>query len=894
MRTLVRLGCRVLLISVLVCVCSGLESSLALASTVITVINSADSGSGSLRQAISDGNTDSPPVTINFAVPPFNGTVQTIALQSNLPPITSRFAINGFTQSGSSPGANPGALTNNPVVLIALDGSAIGGSGTGLAFAVAGSVQGLIVQNFGSVGLFVAGGVTVTENVVSNALTGIVISGTTNTCTGDFLIGNSLAISVPGSSNTFVVDQVANNTGNGMEISGTNNNFVTSIVSGNTGDGVVISGDGNLLSNLTVTANSGGATITGGSNSLVSSTISFNNQVGVVVSGTGSNSLSNDTVSANGADGVILGDGADTLVGSTISSNTGDGVLVSSAANTVGGPSSGAGNFISANTGNGIDIASTFSTNSPAPPSDANVVQGNFIGTDASGTNDLGNNESGVRIDGTLAEASTNVIGGELSGQANTIAFNGSNGVIVLSNAVDNAIFGNSIFSNTVLGITLTNGANNSPVVPLLTSAICSNAGLLVQGSVTNSEVSTNLLIEFFANVACDPSGFGQGQTFLGSASVTTDLSGGATFSAAFTNFDLVGEFVTATASDNSSNTSQFSQCILVTDTQPPTISQCAPSQTASADTNCEAVVPDFTGTVVASDMCSPSSDLVITQSPTNGTIVTTGTNTVTITVTDQAGNATNCTTSFIVVDTTPPVITCQSDITNTVSSSESSAVVTFPTPTATDNCSTATVTCVPASGSIFPLGTTPVVCTAADAAGNTASCTFNVTVTGPQQVVIDVEPGICPNILNTTEGGVIQVAVVGSQSLNVSNIETGSLILNGVSVNTNFFQIEDVSAPFVYTEGCPKKKKDGIPDLVVEFNVNDLITNLNPVKNGQERVLTLTGTLDIYGTTITTNGTTYTTNTNVKVGTTTFEGQDRIKISTKKSQIPKGLKNPF
>ena len=45
--------------------------------------------------------------------------------------------------------------------------------------------------------------------------------------------------------------------------------------------------------------------------------------------------------------------------------------------------------------------------------SDNNVVQGNFIGTDATGTNDLGNSQSGILIDGTLLEASSNLIGGE-------------------------------------------------------------------------------------------------------------------------------------------------------------------------------------------------------------------------------------------------------------------------------------------------------------------------------------------------------------------------------------------------------------------------------------------------------------------------------------------------
>jgi len=914
MRTPVRFCCGVLLTTALIVFYSGSDRSSALATT-ITVTSTNDSGAGSLRQAIIDGNTSSPPVTINFAISPFDGTVKTITPQSTLPTISNSFTINGFSQSGSSLGENPGTLTNNPVLLIALDGNGGGGGqiSTGLIFAVAGSVDGLIVQNFNGVGVSVTNGVTLSENAISNNLVGVECGGDTNSFTGNVFVLNSTAIQLLGSFNTLTANVVTNNNGDGVAILGGNNSvigslissnngvgvdlaggtnsFVSTIISSNSQAGVLMDGDNNNFSNDTIYANGAdGVDIGGSSNDLVNSTISANLHVGVNVgafvgSTNNNNILSSDTLSANGTVGLILDGGTNSLVGSTISSNTGDGVIVSGTANIVGGPASGAGNVIIQNTGNGIAIAGSNGPN--FFPADANVVQGNFIGTDATGTNNLGNSQSGVLIDGTLAEASTNLIGGTSPGEGNIIAFNGSNGVTVVSNAVDDAIFGNSIFSNAVLGIDLgadgvtsnhafgvfPSGPNNFQNFPVLTSAVCSNSGVLIQGSIANSGSATTAHLEFFANVTCDPSGFGQGQVFLGSADVTSDLSGGASFSAAFTNFDLVGEFITAMASDSSSNTSEFSRCIRVVDNQPPTISQCATSIVASADTNCEAVVPDFTGAVQATDNCSPSNDLVITQSPTNGTIAFPGTNTVTITVADQAGNTTNCTASFIVADTMLPQITCQSNITNNVSISQSSAVVTFSTPTAVDNCSvTATVTCVPASGSIFPLGTTPVVCTAVDPAGNTTSCTFSVTVTAPQQVIVDIAPGFCPVVVNTNAGGVIQVAIVGTESMHVTNIVPASVTLNGVLANTNSV-IEDVAAPFVYTRGCPKKKKDGIPDLVVEFNVNDLIASLGTVKNGEVRVLTVNGTF---------------------VDGSTFEGQDKIKISTKKCKLPKGLKNPF
>lgn len=101
--------------------------------------------------------------------------------------------------------------------------------------------------------------------------------------------------------------------------------------------------------------------------------------------------------------------------------------------------------------------------------------------------------------------------------------------------------------------------------------------------------------------------------------------------------------------------------------------------------------------------------------------------------------------------DTTDPIVTVPSDITAEATSS-SGAVVTFVT-SATDETSPANpaVTCVPASGSTFPLGTTPVTCSATDDAGNTGSASFNITVqdtTKPTDTVVTQFP---PAITNST-----------------------------------------------------------------------------------------------------------------------------------------------
>jgi hypothetical protein len=104
---------------------------------------------------------------------------------------------------------------------------------------------------------------------------------------------------------------------------------------------------------------------------------------------------------------------------------------------------------------------------------------------------------------------------------------------------------------------------------------------------------------------------------------------------------------VTIHVRDAAGNESTCTASFTVTDTRPPSITTCAASQSVTASGNCQAVVPDFTASVVAAD-CSGLSG--ITQSPAAGTLVGPGTHTITLTVTDTVGNSTTCTTSFTVM----------------------------------------------------------------------------------------------------------------------------------------------------------------------------------------------------------------------------------------------------
>jgi len=114
------------------------------------------------------------------------------------------------------------------------------------------------------------------------------------------------------------------------------------------------------------------------------------------------------------------------------------------------------------------------------------------------------------------------------------------------------------------------------------------------------------------------------------------------------------------------------------------------------------------------------------------------GDTSVTLIVTNSSGLSNSCMATVTVVDTTPPVVACPGNIV-TDATSPAGAVVSFPTPAASDNCSLASVTSRPASGSTFEIGNTAVHCTATDAAGNQSACTFTVHVNDAVEQINDL-----------------------------------------------------------------------------------------------------------------------------------------------------------
>ncbi len=214
------------------------------------------------------------------------------------------------------------------------------------------------------------------------------------------------------------------------------------------------------------------------------------------------------------------------------------------------------------------------------------VIRGNLIGTDASGQSAVPN-RTGIATSFWPGSSSAGpaTIGGTNEGEGNTIAFNETIGVSVDFSSRGVRISGNSIDSNGGLGIDLIaqsgggvtpndlgdsdDGGNGLQNFPVIQSALTSAGGTTVSGNL-NSLPNSQFSLEFFASPQCDPSGFGEGASFLGSVTVTTDSAGNAPFQAGVAP-TAVGSAITATATHlPTGQTSEFSACQLATGSSAP------------------------------------------------------------------------------------------------------------------------------------------------------------------------------------------------------------------------------------------------------------------------------------------------------------------------------------
>lgn len=631
-------------------------------SVVFKVINTNNEGPGSLRQAMLDSEgTDSTialPNKIVFNIPnsdpgrdPVTGVFKFSPLKQ-LPAIFEPVIIDGYTQPGSKPNTNGVGLPLNTKILIEIDGSQSGRPTSGFhAYARNCTFRGMAINNYVTKlkrgpRPFLVDGHGIEFDFVEGRVEGCFLG---TDATGTIARGNEVAgIASFGSNNHIGGTQPA----------------MRNLISGNAFDGV---GSASSTSGTTIEGNFIGTDITGAkalpTNILTvlgyryfgpGVTLSANkNVVG------GLTPASRNVISGNVGDGVgiyrveeagassaeenlVIGNfiGTD-LTGKKAVPNGGNGVGIEGSNNTIGGTTPGARNIISGNTGSGVFFSDVL-----------NTVQGNFIGTDVTGLQPLGNSyglyaasfrntiggttagsgnlisgntASGILLDHDLTTVAGNSIGLDLNDQpmgnggdgvtirglpnsgagsplgngniingGNMIAYNGGNGVSIASFApgagAGNTISGNSIFLNRLLGINLVGGTENAdgvtanhvggPVAntpnrlqnyPVLTSAISSGGNTVIKGTL-NSAANVGYTIDFYSNKGGDPSGFGEGEDFLGSTTTTTDANGNASFTASVPK-PLGGLFISATATTPSpgfgNDTSEFSKFILCTGAPP-------------------------------------------------------------------------------------------------------------------------------------------------------------------------------------------------------------------------------------------------------------------------------------------------------------------------------------
>src|ERR1043166_4893087 len=488
--------------------------------------------------------------TIAFQIP--GAGLHTISPASPLPTITEAVVIDGYTQPGSSP--NTLASGDDAVIQIELDGTNAGATTSGLVVTGGGStIRGLAINRFGTGGMtsVTAGGTGVELNSDGNTVEGCFVG---TDPTGTLPLPNiNDGVGVTGNSNTV----------------GGSTPAARNLLSGNDREGLLLlstSAANNVFGNYLGTDLNGAAALPNGAGVVIFG-LSNNNRVGGVNAGEGnliSGNLDSGVIIVNTThDNLVRGNLIGTNAGGSIPlANHNDGVQIFDTAsnNRVGGTSAAAANVISGNLRDGVRVGSTGA---------GNVVSRNFIGVAGNGSDSASNGEDGVRVDG----GANLTVGGATTSSSNIIAFNTGRGVNVTGGATAVNIAVNSIRNNGTLGIDLAGdgvtpndagdadtGENGLQNFPVITSAAKFGQNVSVAGTL-NSAANSVFTLRFFANTTCDPSGNGQGASFVGSGTVKTDGAGNASFSFYFENVAAGGDQITATATNSAGATSEFSAC---------------------------------------------------------------------------------------------------------------------------------------------------------------------------------------------------------------------------------------------------------------------------------------------------------------------------------------------
>ncbi len=421
----------------------------------------------------------------------------------------------------------------------------IGGTAAGAGNVVSGqSQQGILVEELGS-------GTTANVIIQGNRI-GTNLDGTA-------ALGNGAGIELDDSPTGVIIGGTAVGAGN--------------LISGNPGDGIFVGSqvEGAVIQGNLIGTNAAGTAPIG--NSLGIHVIGIHTLIGGKVPGAGNvvagtpfnPGIKTATVGAGSGGNVIQGNFIGTDASGEVAIPNANGIVVEGDGDLLGGGAAGAGNVISGNIGLGAEIVGT-----------GVRVLGNRVGVSASGQ-PLGNGDAGIVVETNGAR-----IGGAKAATANRIASNTGPGILVPADFGGIRFLRNSIHDNGGLGIDLDpthqsgdgvtandagdadtgpNGLQNFPVVG---KAVRGSDSTTIRGTI-NSLAATKFVIRLYSSPECDPSGFGEGTTFLRTVSATTDATGKATFQVTLSTALALGRQVTATAMAPNGDTSEFSRCRAVT-----------------------------------------------------------------------------------------------------------------------------------------------------------------------------------------------------------------------------------------------------------------------------------------------------------------------------------------
>jgi len=451
-----------------------------------------------------------------------------------------------------------------------IEGNWIGLDATGNT-ALANAFNGVTVVN--STGVTLGGTAAGAGNVVSgNTVNGVSLL---ENATGNSFLGNWIGLNAGGNA-------ARPNLGAGIYLA-SGSNFVggasaaaRNVISGNGVQGIYINGAaaaGNVIQGNYIGTTPSGTGALGNTNTGIYVLNAPSTVIGGVTAGAGnliSGSVNNAGIFLHNpgtrgtlVQGNFIGTHAD---GNAALPNYLEGIYLENAGtNLIGGGATGAGNLIAGNRTRGIFLKFGAS---------GNTIQGNRLGTKADGTNALPNGLIATQNIEIESGCNDNQVGGTGANEGNRIAFNQTYaGVRVRPGALRNAIRGNAIFSNAALGIDLEAanpslndacdgdaGANQQQNFPVLTKAAVTSSGITIQGDL-NSTAGQTYGVDFFASPLADPSGYGEGEVYLGSAQVSIPAGPSCSqhFVVGLARSIPPGWVVTATATDAAGNTSEFS-----------------------------------------------------------------------------------------------------------------------------------------------------------------------------------------------------------------------------------------------------------------------------------------------------------------------------------------------